>query len=199
MATRRTGQSELVYVEQSSVRAIQDMAREFKKRGNGKALQKRLNTQIKAATKPLEADIKANARGMQFRGTSAGQRARRTEGVTKTGRKRKGMGLRDALVKGIKTEISYRQSAGAGVRIRLKSSDTEINQLGRTLNRRGFIRHPTRTGYRFSKQGEKWANTAATNARDWFWSPVPKHRAKVTNGVKDAVDDMLDELARDIG
>ena len=190
---------DLVYIEPSSVKAIQDLAREFKKRGDGGALKERLNEEIKKATEPLEAEIKANARGLAFKGTSAGQRERRTTTVSEKGRKRKGIGLRDAMAKGTKTEISYRQGAGAGVRIRLKSSDTSVNVIGRAINRRGKVRHPTRTGKRFSKQGSKWADTVATNGKDWFYGPVPKHRASVTAGVKRAVDDMLKSLARSIG
>lgn len=189
----RRGQGELVYVEPSSVKALQRLAGEFKKASNGKALKKELTTEIKKATKPLEQDIKANARNMAFKGSGNGARARRTAGVTRTGRTRKGKGLRDSLVAGVKTEVSYRAGAGAGVRIRLKSSDAEINRLGRTLNTRGYIRHPL-----FGDE-DHWYNTTSSNARDWFWKPVPKHRANVTRGVKRAIDRALDKIAKDIG
>ena len=191
MSKGRSG--DLVYIEPSSVKALQRVARELKERGDGKALKKELNAEIKEATRPLERAIKANARGLEFRGTSRGERARRTAGVTKTGRARRGKGLRESLEQGIKTEVSYRAGAGAGVRIRLKSSDAEVNRLGSALNRRGKIRHP------LFGNTDHWFDTVASNGKDWFWSPVAEHRDDVVRGVKKAVDRMLDKLARDIG
>ena len=190
---RSTGKQELVYIEPSSVKALQRLARELKERGDGKEVKKRLNRAIKDATAPLERDIKDNARGLTFTGRGSGDRARRTATVTKTGRQRKGIGLRDAMVKGIKTEISYRAGAGAGVRIRLKSSDADVNRIGRAINRRGKVRHPV-----FGDR-ENWADTIATNGKDWFYGPVPKHRDDVTREVKRAIDAELNKLARDIG
>jgi hypothetical protein len=203
----RAAKGDLVYIEPKSVKALQDLAKEFKQRGDGKALKKELNREIKAATKPLEAAIKANARGMEFanKGLRAegikrdgsfefsSTRSRRTAGVTKTGRERRGKGLRQSLEQGVKTEVSYRAGPGAGVRIRLKSSDPEINQLGRILNRRGFIRHP------LFGDTDHWFNTTARNGKDWFFSPVEKRRDDVVRGVKEAVDRMLNRLAKDIG
>lgn len=193
MASKGSGSgSQLVYVEPQSVRALQDLARTFRTHADGKALKKELNKRIKDATKPIVSDMQANARSLAFTKNS-GARARRTAGLTKTGRVRKGKGLRTSLAAGIKTEISYRSGAGAGVRIRLKSSDTEVNQLGAALNRRGKIRHPLfgNTDY--------WYDTTASNAKDWFYRPVDKHRAQVVAGVKEAIDDTLRQIARDIG
>lgn len=188
----RASKGDLVYVEPRSVKALQDLAKEFKQRGDGKALKKELNAEIKKATKPLEQAIKANARGLEFTGSGSGQRARRTAGVTRTGRARKGKGLRQSLEAGVKTEISYRAGAGAGVRIRLKSPDAEVNRLGSALNRRGFIRHP------LFGNTDHWYNTQSRNGKDWFFSPVSTHRDDVVRGVKAAVDRMLNRLAKDI-
>jgi len=193
VANRAKG-NDLVYIEPSSVKKLQNLGAEFKRAGaNGKELRKELNAAIKKATGPLERDIKSNARGLTFTGSGSGGRARRTAGVTKTGRTRKGKGLRQSLEQGIKTEVSYRQGAGAGVRIRLKSSDAEVNRLGAALNRRGKIRHP------LVGNTDHWFDTVASNGKGWFWKPVDKHRPAVVRDVKAAVDAMLQKLARRVG
>jgi hypothetical protein len=197
VASKGKGPS-LVYIEPSSVKGLQEYARLLKGREGGAKLRKDLRRAIERETRPLVDDMKAEAEGLQFKGTASGQRASRTASLTKTGKVRKGtgLGLRQAMSRGIKTETSISTGNGAGVRIRLKSNDPDVNRLGRSLNSRGKVRHPTRTGPRFSQQGDKWADTVAADGKGWFYRPVDKHRPKVTAGVRRVIEDMVRQLSR---
>lgn len=177
MASRR--EDSLVYIDPRSVKELQALGKALAAKADGKALKKALTKELKAATKPMVTEMQANARALAFASTSTrtGQRARRTAGVTKTGRTKRGIGLRDAMAKSIKTEVLY-GATSAGIRVRSRSTAEGVNGIARQINRLGKVRHPV-----FGNR-EKWADTLTRNGKGWFTRAGDKHQDDVVAGVK---------------
>lgn len=186
----RKSDRDLVYVEPSSVRALQRAAEEIASRGDGKDRKKRLNAALRQAVDPMRKDQQAAARGLNFGSNRSSARARRTAGVTKTGRARKGKGLRQEIAQTIRTTISTGRYAG--VRVQQRSRDRSVNGIAKSINRRGYVRHPL-----FGDKGH-WYNTTATNGVGWFYQPFERRGPAIVNDVKRVLDKELADLARDI-
>jgi hypothetical protein len=190
---RRSAPEPVVYIEERSLKNFQRAQAEISKRGDGKELRKLLNKEIREATAPLVREMKQNAGSMNFKSSSnrSGQRAKRTAGTTKSGRVRKGKGLRQSLGAGIATEID--RGRFPGVRIRLKSKEPDVNALGKALNYQGRIRHP------LFGNTDHWFVTNTTNGEGWFTKPAQRRHKEILGRVNKAVDKMLNDLAKDMG
>lgn len=190
-AKPRNGQP-LVYVDESSVKSLQALQATLASRADGKELNKALNKELSKIGQDIRNAQRANAKGLSFSrsGNTGTSRARRTQGVTASGRTRKGKGLRQELA--ASTRVQIRKGSGAGVRIIQNSTDPDVNKIGRRLNRRGKVRHPL-----FGNK-EHWYDTTATNGTDWFWSPFADRQDAVRREIAAILDKWTRNLAQDI-
>jgi hypothetical protein len=79
----------------------------------------------------------------------------------------------------------------------MASRKAEINNLGKILDNKGFIRHPTRMGPNWRAiNREVWTNTTATNGRGWFFDAAERRRPEVVRAVSQTLDEWLVKLAR---
>lgn len=205
MASKR--EAPLVYIEESSVKKLQAVQAELAKRADGKELAKALNKELSLAGRKIRDAQRKNAKALNFTRTSTSgtSRAKRTAGTTRTGRARKGKGLRQELA--ASTRVQIRKGASAGVTILQNSTDKDVNKIGRRLNRRGKVRHPLfgmkapSGNLRQRVQDRKrqyWFDTTATNGTDWFWSAFAERRDDVREQVNAVLDRWTRDLARDI-
>lgn len=189
MASKGKGQ-DLVYIEPTSVKALQHLAAELGKAGNGKELKKALNKRLRTAVEPMRKEQQAAARGLQFKSTTS-RRAKRTAGVTATGRARKGKGLRQEMAQTIRTTVS--NGRYAGVRVQQRSTDTDVNRIAKALNKSGKVRHP------LFGDTNHWYDTSAPNAKGWFYEAFDRRGREITGEVRKVLDSELEALARRIG
>ncbi len=182
----------LVYIDQKGVKDLQALQGEIKKLADAPARRKALNKRLSQRVKPIITDQRAAANGITFSSTEnrGSRRAKRSAGVTKTGRARKGKGLRQQLASSIRLQVT--QGKYAGIIIRQNSSDKDVNKIGRRLNYKGFIRHPL-----FGDK-DHWYNTQTSNGVDWFWNPFNKRRGELRAAIKEVLDEELREVAKRI-
>jgi hypothetical protein len=199
MAGRTTGgkgsSSALVYVDEKSVRDLQNLAKAFKAQSDKRPspLTKMLNKEIRDAAEPMRADIATAAEKLTFQRTSkqGGSRARRTGRTLKSGKFKAGRGLRKSIAVGVRTQISTGRNT-AGVRVRLASKDPEVNLLGKRLNQKGAIKHPL-----FGK-GPAIYETRATGSKGWFYSAAAPHRKIVSKRIQRVLDTWTRKMASEI-
>jgi hypothetical protein len=196
----RDSKAPLVYVDEKSVKALQDIARVIKAQGSERPspLTKMLNEEIREAAEPMRRAIAAEARALNF--TRQGRTmARSGKGRRlKSGKRAKQLGLRDEIAKGIRTQISS-GAYTAGVRVRTASKKPDINALATRINHAGFIRHPTRMGPNWRAiNRKKWAQTNTTNGQGWFYRAAEPHTEMVSRRVRRVLDRWVDKMARDI-
>ena len=180
---------DLVYVDPNSVKALQKVAAELSSRADGKALKKELNKRLRTAVEPMRKDQQQAARDLAF-SNKPSRRARRTAGVTATGRARKGKGLRQEMAQTIRTTVSTGKYAG--VRVQQRSTDRDVNRIAKALNRQGKVRHP------LFGDTNHWYDTVAANAKGWFYAPFDRRSRQVTDEVRQVLDQQMKDLARDI-
>lgn len=187
----RGGKSDLVYVEPQSVKALQRLSAELGKRADGKQRKKELNKRIRKAVEPMRKDQQQGARGLAFKSEGGSARARRTAGVTKTGRASKGKSLRDEMAQTVRTTISTGKYAG--VRVQQRSKFPDVNNIAKSLNKTGKVRHPL-----FGNTAH-WYDTSAPNAKGWFYGPFDRRGRQVVAAVRDVLNDEMKSLGRKIG
>lgn len=185
-----SGGQDLVYVEPSSVKALQHLAAELNKQANGKELKKALNKRLRTAVEPMRKDQQQSARDLTFRST-ASRRAKRTTGITSTGRVRKGKGLRQEMAQTIRTTVS--NGKYAGVRVQQRSTDRDVNRIAKSLNKRGKVRHP------LFGNTDHWYDTSAPNAKGWFYRAFDRRGREITAEVRKVLDEQMQALARRVG
>ena len=102
----------LVYVDERGVRQLQNAAAKMKATGQSKELTKMLNKRIRVATKPIETDLKNAAKDLTFVSTSrkGGSRGNRSGRTLKSGKFKRGRGLREEMQFGIKTRVDERRN-----------------------------------------------------------------------------------------
>lgn len=192
MARQRNGQP-LVYVEESTVKDLQRLQKALGQLADGPARKRKLNKRLSNAVRPILMDQRESIKAVDFLATDSrdySRRARRTQGVTKTGRTRKGKGLRQAIAASIRVQTT--QGPHAGVRIIQNATDPALNKIGRRLNYKGWVRHPLFGNTRH------WYNTRTSNGTDWFWTPFAKRSDDIRRAVREVLDEELADVARQI-
>jgi hypothetical protein len=191
----------LVYVDEKSVKALQDLAKTIKAQGEKKpsALTKRLNEEIREAAEPMRRDIADAALGLNF--TRSGRASVQRSGKgrkLKSGKRATKRGLRAELSHGIRTQIS-KGAASAGVRIRMASKDPDVNAIGQRIDRDGFVRHPTRMGPNWRAiNREVWAQTNTSNGKGWFYKAAEPGKRDAQRRIGAVLDKWTRDLARQI-
>jgi hypothetical protein len=197
----RDSKAALVYVDEKSVRDLQNLARAIKAQGEQKPsmLTKMLNQEIVDAAEPMRSAIADAARGLNFKrkgraGVSRSGKGRRL----KSGKRATKRGLREEIAFGVRTQIDKGKFT-AGVRVRLASKQADVNAVGKRINHAGFVRHPTRMGPNFRAiNREVWAQTDTTNGKDWFYRAAEPHKRKVSRDIQRVLDRWTTKMAREI-
>jgi hypothetical protein len=183
----------LVYVDERGVRQLQNAAAKMKASGQSKELTKMLNKRIRVATKPIETDLKNAAKDLTFVSTSrrGGSRGNRSGRTLKSGKFKRGRGLREEMQFGIKTRVDKGVNS-AGVRILEAHPKTEVNRIARAINSKGQVRHPL-----FGNK-DHWYMTKTTNGQGWFDKTGQNKMPQVRASVNAVVVDFTNEIARKI-
>ena len=183
----------LVYVDERGVRQLQNAAAKMKATGQSKELTKMLNKRIRVATKPIETDLKSAAKDLTFVSTSrkGGSRGNRSGRTLKSGKFKRGRGLREEMQFGIKTRVDKGVNS-AGVRILEANPKTEVNRIARAINSKGQVRHPL-----FGNKNN-WYMTKTENGKGWFDNTGEKQLPNVRASINTIVRDFTNEIARKI-
>jgi hypothetical protein len=205
MAGRTTGgrgsSSALVYVDEKSVRDLQNLAKAIKAQGEQKPsmLTKMLHREIVEAAEPMRADIATAAERLNFTREGRASISRSSKGRRlKSGKRAKKRGLRAEIAFGVRTQIDKGKYT-AGVRVRLASKQEDVNLIGKRINQKGEVRHPVRYGPRWQNQNRKiWRATKTTNGKGWFYRAADPHRAIVSRRVQRVLDNWTRKMAREI-
>jgi len=186
---------QLVYIEPASVRALQETTRVLRSMADtkhSKSLLKEMNKEIREAVQPVVDDQAKAARGMNFQRTSkqGGSRAARTARTLKSGKVKRGRGLREEMARSIRIQIS-RGANSTGVRIRHASRDADVNVIARRLDSKGKVRHPL-----FGNKAH-WYETQSDGI-GWFTATGERRLPWVRRNLSEVLDRWVRDLARGI-
>lgn len=190
------GNSQVVYIEESSVKKLQAIDRVFRTYSTTVRARfvRELNRGLKEATKQTVADIQSAARDLTFSGESGSvasqSRARRTGRQLKT-KFKLGRGLREEMAFGVRTQVD-RSKYSAGVRVRMASKQRDVNRLAKLSNNKGYIRHPL-----FGNK-DYWYRTDVKNGRNWYYQAGLRSRPMVQRQVAAVLDQHMARFKRDL-
>lgn len=194
----------LVYVEPASVAKMAEIGRILQRAGKAerKRLTKEMNDDIRRSTKPIVDDLKSAAMGLNFAnsGSRTKSRSQRTARTLKSGKVKAGKSLRQTMAQGVKVKTSTGKWAGVRIKMDPSGKDrADVQSIAAELNFKGFVRHPTRTGPRFSQENrEKWSNTGATNGKGWWSKTAEPHLPRVRRSLQTVLDHHVSRIAREI-
>ena len=198
------GKPDLVYVDEKSVKALQNLAKTINAQATKRPspLTKRLNAEIRKAAEPMRRDIARAGGDITFKRSSRSSSSRSKRGgkMLKRGFKA-GKGLRQEIKAAPAVKIDN-SAYSAGVRVRMASKKKDVNAIGKAINYDGFVRHPNRSGKRFSQSNADkkngWSNTETTNGKGWFYRGAAPHMRTVPGKVAKVLDEWTRNLAREI-
>lgn len=153
-------------------------------------IRKKLNAEIRSATKPIERAAKQSVLGIESRGSAGGGRAiRGGYNISKSAKAgaKKGTGLRETVARAIQTKITY-SGFRTGVRVRVDGTKLPESQrsLPRAMNK-GRVRHPV-----FGDRNV-WTNQTFAPP-GWFTRVTSEGGAEAIQKIKAAAKKALNEL-----
>ena len=171
----------MIFVKHDLGTQMGDLSRRFKDHSDGAEMRRNLRKRIRAAAKPVEADIRAAVMGVSVT-SSKGGNAPPNDSTQLRARVAKAVTTR-ITARGVRIEVSSRRFKGEGNpkhRMRLpKYLSGELKSYNRW-------RHPV-----FGNR-ENWVEQTGS---PYFFVTIHKHRTDFRRAVGDAIRDTLEQIA----
>lgn len=161
-----------------------------KLKGAPPEIRKRLNAEVRSATKPIEQAAKRAVKDLDSKGTVSGGNAARgalNDSKSRKGASKHGTGLRETVARAIQTKITY-SGRRTGVRVRVDGTKLPENQrtLPKAMNK-GLVRHPV-----FGNKNV-WVNQKFS-PEGWFTKATREQGIEAIRKIKQAAQRALKDL-----